>query len=44
MDAFHGKHLRVDGEIVTDFDKAHAFATKSAETVSVNPITMHSQF
>ena len=44
MKAFHGKHLRKDGEVVTDFHDAHDLAQKAAEVVSTNPITMNSSF
>jgi hypothetical protein len=44
MDAFHNKALRIEGVVVTDWKKAHAFAKKSGESVSANPITMTSQF
>ena len=44
MDAFHAKHLRKDGKVVTDYDEARKLAVSAAEAVSTNPITMHSQF
>jgi|TARA_R110000824_G_scaffold61146_2_gene162898 hypothetical protein len=44
MDAFHKGALRVEGEIVTDWQEADKFAMTAAENVSVNPITQHSQF